>query len=659
MKKIDEKVIETIRFLSADGVQKANSGHPGLPLGCATMSYVLWKKFLKGSSVDTKWVDRDRFVLSAGHGSMLLYSLLHLFNYDLSIDDLKNFRQFGSKTPGHPEYGMTPGIETTTGPLGQGISNAVGMAIAEARLAAKFNKSGYNIIDHYTYVIAGDGDMMEGISSEAASLAGHLGLGKLIVMYDDNSITIDGTTDVSFSEDVEERFKSYQWEVIKVSDGNNMEEVENAIEKSRYNTNKPSLIMVKNIIGFGSPNKSNTSKVHGSPLGDDEIALMKEKFGWDPEEKFFVPDEVREYMKELTDKREIDRFMWEEKFEDYLNEFPEMAKEWDVWFEYDFPEEVSNSLSMWKELDVKEASRVSGGKVLNHIARDLPNIVGGSADLNESTKTYMKALGDFTSKNRDGNNVFFGIREHAMAGIINGIALHGGLRTFGSTFLVFSDYMKPSIRLAGLMGLPVVYIFTHDSIGVGEDGPTHQPIEHLAMLRGIPNLDVYRPANGKETGVAFTKAFKKSDGPSALVLSRQNLEPLGEVTKAAHYGAYVISPERDKNIDGILIGSGSEVQLLIKAQEELWESGYNTRVVSMLSWEVFDRQDESYKKEVIPPEIENRLYVEAGLDFAWEKYVGINGKKIGMTSYGESAPGAEVMKHFGFTVENIVKRIKE
>lgn len=659
MKSINEKAIETIRFLSADGVQKANSGHPGLPLGCGTMAFVLWKSFLKGSSVDPNWVDRDRFVLSAGHGSMLLYSLLHLFNYDVSINDLENFRQFGSRTPGHPEYGMTPGIETTTGPLGQGFANAVGMAMSERRLAEKFNKSGYNIIDHYTYVIAGDGDMMEGITSEAASLAGHLGLGKLIVLYDDNGITIDGTTDISFSENVELRFKAYDWDVIRVDDGNHIEKLESAIEKARYNINKPSLIIVNNIIGYGSPNKSNTSKVHGSPLGDEEIGLMKEKFAWDPSKKFYVPDDVRDYMKKISDNREIERFMWEEKFEDYISAYPEMAKEWDRWFEYEFPEELLESISMWSELDVKEASRVSGGKIINYIASYLPNIFGGSADLNESTKTYLKTMGDFQKNNYAGNNIFFGIREHAMGGIINGIALHGGLRTFGSTFLVFSDYMKPSIRLAGLMGIPVIYIFTHDSIGVGEDGPTHQPIEHLTMLRSIPNLDVYRPANGKETGIAFINAFRKSDGPSAIVLSRQNLDPKGNVTKAAYYGGYVISKEKDEKIDGLLIGSGSEVQLLIEAQKRLWEDGYNTRVVSMLSWELFDQQDQAYKDQVIPSKISNRLYVEAGLGFGWEKYIGDKGKKICMNSYGESAPGPKVMEHFGFTVENVMKVIKE
>ncbi len=658
MNPLDRKTIETIRFLSADGVQKANSGHPGLPMGTATMAYVLWKDFLRGSATDVSWADRDRFVLSAGHGSMLMYSLLHLFGYDMPMEELKQFRQMDSITPGHPEYGMTPGVETTTGPLGQGISNAVGFAIAERHLGAKFNKPGHQVVDHFTYVIAGDGDLMEGVSSEASSLAGHLKLGKLIVLYDDNSITIDGSTDLSFTEDVGKRYKAYGWEVIQVDDGNDYQGIKEAIATARLNTTQPTLIQVKTIIGFGSPNKAGTSGVHGAPLGVEELRLTKERFGWDPDLDFHVPEEVQEHMKELIDKREIDRFMWEEKLETYFEAYPEMRDQWEACHEYELPEDLMTAQDIWSQFQVDEASRASGGRMINILNENVPNLIGGSADLNGSTKTYLKGGGDFDAENPAGKNIFFGVREHAMAAILNGIGLHGGLRPFGATFLVFSDYMKPSIRLSALMKNPVVYVFTHDSIGVGEDGPTHQPIEHLLMLRSIPNLMVFRPGDAKETAVAWIEAMKYTEGPSALILSRQKLPSLEGVNKGAHYGAYILRKESGDHPDVILIATGSEVHATVEAAKALEKDGISVRVVSMISWELFDDQPIMYREDVLPPAVTNRVAVEAGLKLGWERYVGKEGLIIGMDTFGESAPGGELMKHFGFTAEAIEKAVR-
>lgn len=658
MKTIDQKTVETIRLLAADSVQKANSGHPGLPMGAAPMAYVLWKDFLKGSATDPTWDNRDRFVLSAGHGSMLIYALLHLFGYDVKLEDLQSFRQLGSITPGHPEYGMTPGVETTTGPLGQGISNAVGLAIAERHLGATFNKTNHRIIDHYTYVIAGDGDMMEGVASEACSLAGHLKLGKLIVLYDDNGITIDGGTDKAFTEDVGMRFKAYGWEVLTVRDGNDMESISSAIEKARIDTTKPTLIKVKNVIGYGSPNKAGTSGVHGAPLGNEELELTKELMGWDPSEQFVVPDEVSSHMKSIIDKREIDRFVWEEKLESYFEAYPEMKKKWETWHEYEMPESLLKHPNLWDHFKEKEATRASGGRMINIVKEHVPNLIGGSADLNASTKTYLKGYGDFDWDMPEGANIYFGVREHAMGAIMNGISLHGGLRAFGSTFLVFADYMKPAIRLAALMGQPVVYVFTHDSIGVGEDGPTHQPIEHVMMLRSIPNLFVFRPGDSKETAVAWIEALRRTEGPSAIVLSRQALAPQEGVHRGAHHGGYVLLKEDGDHPEVILMASGSEVDLAVKAAKLLKGSGIDTRVVSMLCMDQFEVQTQLYKDEVLPPSVRNRVSIEAGITTGWAKFTGLDGLNIGIDHYGESAPGDTLMKHFGFDAEQIAKRIK-
>lgn len=656
MKHIEEKVVETIRFLAVDAVQKANSGHPGMPMGTATMAYTLWSRFLKGSATDVKWPDRDRFVLSAGHGSMLLYALLHLFGYEVTIDDLKNFRQLHSKTPGHPEYNVTPGVETTTGPLGQGFANAVGMAIAERRLAAEFNTAEYPIVDHYTYTIAGDGCMMEGVSQEAASLAGHLKLGKLIALYDSNHITIDGSTDLSMSEDVGKRFEAYGWEVFHVADGNAIGALEDALRIARIDTTKPSMIIVNTTIGYGSPNKAGKSASHGSPLGDEEVRLTKSAFGWEDTEPFFVSDEVREYMKELIDKREIERFMWEEMFEEYAKKHPEKAKQWTQWHEFEIPEGLESDPQIWNLVQKDDATRNAGGVVMNYMTHYLPNLMGGSADLNGSTKTYLKGMGDFSRDEPKGNNLYFGVREHAMAAVLNGLTLHGGLRVFGSTFLTFADYMKPSIRLSALMELAVTYVFTHDSIGVGEDGPTHQPIEHLLMLRSIPNMAVFRPGDAKETAIAWIEALKRTKGPSAMILTRQKVKMLEGVHKGAHAGGYILVKETGDQLDLILLATGSEVNLAVEVQKKLTGMGYGVRVVSMLCWELFDEQNEGYRNEVLPPNVENRISIEAATTLGWDKYVGLKGIKIGMESFGLSAPGNQIFEHFGFTVDHVVSQ---
>ncbi len=645
---IDQMSINTIRLLAADAVEKANSGHPGLPMGAATMTYALWKEFLKGSATDPNWVDRDRFVLSAGHGSMLLYGLLNIFGYDVSIDDIRRFRQVGSITPGHPEYGVTPGVEVTTGPLGQGFANAVGMAMSEKRLAEAFNTEDFNIIDHYTYVVCGDGDLMEGVSSEAASLAGHLRLGKMVVLYDDNGITIDGSTSLAFNEDVGARFAAYGWQVIKVADGNDYEAVVEALRIGKVNTSQPTLIMVKNIIGYGSPNKAGKSSAHGSPLGADEIKRTKENLGADPDETFVVPDEVKNHLNGIIDKREIERFMWEEKLEEYIIKYPEKADEWKQWFDYELPFDIFEDDKLWEIMNTNDASRVSGGKFMNWVSDRIPNLFGGSADLNSSTKTYLKGKGDFNYNNPEGNNVFFGIREHAMGAILNGVALHGGLRAFGSTFLVFSDYMKPPLRLAALMGLPVIHIFTHDSIAVGEDGPTHQPIEHLLMLRSIPNMNVFRPADGRETAYCWMEALKRTEGPSCLILSRQDLPLISTSGKGACRGAYIVRKESKDRPDGIIVATGSEVYLAMQTAELLLEEGVDVRVVSMPSIQSFEKQDYSYKEAIFPKDITKRISIEMGLTLGWEKYVGQQGMAIGIDHFGESGPGEEIMAQYGF-----------
>ncbi|HPU02092.1 MAG: transketolase [Firmicutes bacterium] len=653
MQPIDELAVNTIRFLAVDAIEKAKSGHPGLPMGGAAMAYALWTRYLKHAPSAPDWPDRDRFVLSAGHGSMLLYALLHLSGYDLSLEEIKNFRQWGSKTPGHPEYGLTPGVEVTTGPLGQGFAAAVGMAIAERRLAAEFNRPGFPVVDHYTYIYAGDGCMMEGISSEAASLAGHLKLNKLICLYDDNRVTIDGSTDITFTEDVGKRFEAYGWQVLRVEDGNDIDAVAAAIGRARE-SDRPTLIMVRTEIGYGSPHKQGKPESHGAPLGAEEARLAKERLGWPLEPTFHVPPEVRVHFEKIREGLEQQKKQWDELMSAYREKFPEEAARWDAWHSRELPRELPDDPALW-EFDKPAATRAVSGQVLQVLARYLPNLMGGSADLNASTKTYLKGRGDFQAGNPTGSNIAFGVREHAMGTILAGMALHGGLRPFGSTFLVFSDYMKPSLRLAALMGVPVVYVFTHDSIAVGEDGPTHQPVEHLANLRSIPNLDVLRPADGRETAAAWLHALGRMEGPTALVLSRQDLPPIPGSGREALRGAYVVGPEKRKPADLIIIAGGSELNPALQAKEILEGKGFSIRVVSMVSREIFERQEEAYRRQVLPDEIDKRLVVEAALPMGWERYAGSRGRILGITRFGASAPGAVLMEKMGFTAENIAR----
>ena len=659
MNSIEEKAINTIRFLAVDAVEKANSGHPGLPMGGAAMAYTLWSHFLKHCPGAPNWPDRDRFVLSAGHGSMLLYALLHLFGYDLSIDEIKNFRQWGSKTPGHPEYGHTPGVETTTGPLGQGFANAVGMAIAERRLAAEFNREGYPLIDHQTYAYTGDGCMMEGITSEAASLAGHLQLGKLICFYDDNDITIDGSTDLAFTEDTGKRFEAYGWQVLRVEEGNRIELLTEAIAEAKLEKIRPSLIMVKTKIGYGSPNKQGTSDAHGAPLGEDEVALTRENLGWPAEPAFHVPPEVSAHFAELRETLSARKEEWDALFADYRIEYPEMAKRWDSWFSGHVPEELAEDPRLWQFDDKPVATRAISGQIMQVLAEYLPNMIGGSADLNASTKTALKAFGDFQADNPSGSNIHFGVREHAMGAILSGLSLHGGLRPFGSTFLVFFDYMKPPVRLAAMMQLPVIYIYTHDSVAVGEDGPTHQPVEHLANLRSIPHLHVLRPADGVETAAAWLHILQRRCGPSALILSRQKLPQLSNSGKGALKGGYIISAGKSDKPDLILIAGGSEVNPALQAQQKLQEKGHSVRVVSMVSRELFLAQDEAYREEVLPADIERRLVIEAALPMGWESIAGPRGVVMGLEDFGASAPGDVVLEKRGICAESIVSKAEE
>ena len=653
---IEQKTINTIRVLSADMVEKAKSGHPGLPLGAAPMAYTLWGRVMNYNPKNPKWINRDRFVLSAGHGSALIYSLLHLFDYGLTSDDLKNFRQLDSKTPGHPEYGHTVGVEVTTGPLGQGMANAVGMAIAEAHLAAHFNKEDNKIVDHYTYVIAGDGDNMEGIGYEAASLAGTLGLGKLIVLYDSNSITIEGSTDLAFTEDVSKRYEAFGWQTLEVEDGNDIEDIYAKIELAKKNLSQPTLIKITTEIGYGSPSKQGKNSAHGEPLGQEDLKGMKEYFDWS-DDSFIVPQDVRQYMSELVNKGKESNEEWNKKFDEYKEKYPGLAEEFESWMSLDLPMDYLESEEFWgfeKDLSTREAS----GIVINRIAEVLPNLIGGSADLAPSNKTYMKNREDFSPKNYYGSNIRFGVREHGMGGILNGMYLHGGLRPYGGTFFIFSDYMKPSMRLASLMNLPIAYVLTHDSIGVGEDGPTHQPIEQLAMFRSIPNFVIFRPCDARETAAGWYTALTRMTGPTGLALTRQKLPLLEGTGKDALKGGYVIKKEKG-NLDIILIGTGSEVQLVYEASKILEEQGIGVRVVSMPSWELFEEQSDEYKEEVLPSNVTKRLAVEAGSQLGWHKYVGMNGKVISMESFGASAPAKLLFEKFGFTVENVVKKALE
>ena len=654
---IDDLSVNTIRFLAVDAIEKAKSGHPGLPMGGAAMAYALWSRHLKHDPGNPDWPDRDRFVLSAGHGSMLLYALLHLFGYELPLEELKRFRQWGSRTPGHPEYGVTPGVEVTTGPLGQGFAAAVGMALAERRLAAEFNRPGFPLVDHHTYIYAGDGCLMEGITAEAASLAGHLKLNKLICLYDDNRITIDGATGLTFTEDVGKRFEAYGWRVLPVEKGNSVEDVAAALSEARAGE-RPTLIAVRTEIGYGSPHKQGKAESHGAPLGEDEVRLTKENLNWPLEPAFHLPASVTEHFRAIREKLAVQRSTWDQLMAGYRRKYPDLALRWDAWRSRELPEALSDDPALW-EFTGAAATRAASKQVLQVLAKHLPNLIGGSADLKGSTGSYLEGMGDIQGGDYRGNNIAFGVREHAMGTILTGIALHGGLRPFGSTFFVFSDYMKPSLRLAALMGTPAIYIFTHDSVAVGEDGPTHQPVEHLANLRTLPNLDVLRPADGRETAAAWLHALERTDGPTALVLTRQSLPQLPGSGREALKGAYTVSPEKEAPADLIIIASGSEVAPALEAGSILEESGYSVRIVSMLSWEIFERQDEEYREQVLPGEIEKRLVVEAALSLGWERYAGARGRIIGMTGYGASAPGNLVMEKMGFTVDNIVRQAEE
>lgn len=655
---LDKLCVNTIRTLSIDAVEKANSGHPGMPMGMADVAYVLWSKFLKHNPKNPNWFDRDRFILSAGHGSMLIYSLLHLTGYDLSLDEIKNFRQMGSKTPGHPEYGMTPGIESTTGPLGQGFGTGVGMAMAEHFLSAKFNKEGHNVVDHYTYAIVSDGDLMEGISHESASMAGHMGLGKLIYLYDSNRISIEGSTDLAFTEDPVKRFEAYNWHVVEI-DGHDHDQIASAIEEAQSVTDKPSIVICTTHIGFGSPNKQDSESSHGSPLGEDEIKLTKEAYGWDPEKEFYIPKEALEKFREAVSAGQKAEKDWNDRVKVYEDSFAEDAKSFKNWISRKLPANLESSLPVFKEDEKGMASRAASGKVINAIKDTVPNLFGGSADLAGSTKTDIEGYGSFIVDKPTGRTVHFGVREHGMGAAVNGIALHGGLIPYGATFFVFTDYMRPAIRLAALMKTPSIFVLTHDSIGLGEDGPTHQPVEHLASLRAMPNITIIRPGDANETAYAWKSAIENATGPTLLVLTRQNL-PTQNRTKAneaclTQKGGYIYADSDKETPDAILIGTGSELQYTVEAKAKLAEQGVDARVVSMPSWELFEKQDAAYKENVLPKAVENRVSIEAASTFGWERYVGPKGTSIGLNTFGESAPYEELYEHFGITTESVVK----
>ncbi|MDM8516905.1 transketolase [Desulfobacterales bacterium HSG16] len=666
---IDGLSVTTIRTLSMDGVQAANSGHPGAPMGLAPAAYVLWTRVMKHNPENLTWVNRDRFVLSGGHASMLLYSMMHLSGYGLSLDDLKNFRQWGSKTPGHPEYRETPGVETTTGPLGQGFANAVGMAMAERHLAARFNKSDADdMIDHNTWVMCGDGDLMEGLSSEAASLAGHLGLGKLNVIYDDNDISIEGSTDIAFTEDVRKKFEAFGWQVLIVEDGNDLNAIYDALVNAKEESQKPSIIMLKTQIAYGSPNKQGSADAHGAPLGEDEIRLTKKFYNWPEDKSFYVPDQAREpFAKNLENGKKAES-AWNKSFEIYKDKYPEPAKLLANALSLELKEGWDADIPDFSDQTNPVATRAASGQVLNAIAANVPELLGGSADLAPSNKTYINKSGEFQKGKYDQRNIRFGVREHAMGSILNGMALHGGILPYGGTFLVFADYMRSPIRLAALMKLPVIYVFTHDSIAVGEDGPTHQPVEHLASLRIIPDLTVIRPADATETAEAWRMAVSQmaesdTNGPVALILSRQKLpiydrkDKYGPVS-GLRKGAYVLD-DCEKTADIILIATGSEVSLAVAAKEQLAEKNISARVVSAPSWELFDKTSAEYKESVLPADVKVRLGIEAGVSFGWHRYVGDSGDVIGIDRFGASAPGNVNLEKFGFSVDNVVQKALE
>jgi transketolase len=667
--------INTIRMLSVDAVQKANSGHPGAPMGLAPAAYILWTRFLKHNPHNPSWPDRDRFVLSAGHGSMLLYSMLFLTGYDLPLDQIKQFRQWGSRTPGHPERGHTPGVETTTGPLGQGFGNGVGMAIAEAHLAARYNRPGFDVINHFTYGIVSDGDLMEGVASEAASLAGHLKLGKLIYLYDNNRISLAGAADLSFTEDCAKRFDAYGWHTVSVADGNDVGAIERALGAARAETSRPSLVLLRTHIGFGSPGKQDTFEAHGSPLGEAEVRATKEKLGWPLEPTFFLPDDALAHFREAVGKGQKSEAGWKECFSAYTEKFPELAKEFEQTMSDALPVDWAAAIPSFPADAKGVATRTASGKVLAALATQLPTLIGGSADLNPSTFTVLPKLGDFESPQRAvadkqgaaggewsyaGRNLHFGVREHGMGAALNGMAAHGGIIPFGSTFLIFSDYLRPSIRLAALMGLGVIYVFTHDSIGVGEDGPTHQPVEQLAALRAIPRLIVLRPGDANETAVAWRVAIENRACAVALVLTRQNVPTLDRSQFAPadelRKGAYILADAPGGKPDIILIGTGSEVSLAVAAREKLVDQKVQARVVSMPSWELFDQQPQAYREAVLPKSVRARLAVEAALSQGWHRYVGDDGDVVAVDRFGASAPGNVVMEKLGFTVSHVVER---
>lgn len=658
---IEQKIVNTIKGLSMDAVEKAKSGHPGFPMGMADVAAILWTKFLRFDHTNPRWPGRDRFILSAGHGSMLLYSLLHLAGFDLSLEEIKNFRQWGSRTPGHPEYGLTPGVETTTGPLGQGFSNAVGMALAEAVLGEIFNTKEYKIVDHYTYALVSDGDLMEGISHEAASLAGHLGLGKIIFFYDDNHITIEGDTCLAYCDDVEKRFQSYHWHVLRV-DAYNHKDIARAIRDAQREIKRPSLIICRTQIAKGSPNKEGKASAHGEPLGEEEVKATKKNINWPVEPLFYIPEEVKEVFQRRN--KELRQIVcgWNEKFEKYRKENPDLARLWDEFMSGNISQEIENVLPDFKDAKPM-ATRNASGEVLQKIADVVKNLIGGAADLAPSTKTLLKRYPSIGPKNFKGRNLHFGVREHGMGGIINGMALHGGIIPYGATFLVFADYMRPSIRLAAMSRIHVIYVFTHDSIFVGEDGPTHEPVEQVASLRAIPNLTVIRPADATETSYAWKVALERKNGPVALILTRQSLPIIDRgifpPAKFLERGAYILKKEDGDTPDLIIIATGSEIHPSLEASLSLAHEGIKVRLVNMPSWELFEEQDINYRNEVLPPSVKKRMVVEAGVDFGWGKYVGRDGIILGINRFGASAPYKILAEKFGFTPENIIKQAKK
>lgn len=653
---IEQKSVNAIRVLAADTVQKANSGHPGMPLGSAAMAYELWANHLTHNPKNPKWVNRDRFILSAGHASSLLYSLLHLFGYGLTIEDMKNFRQDNSLTPGHPEYGHTVGVEATTGPLGAGMGMAVGMAMAQAHMAATFNTEDYNIIDHYTFVLGGDGCMEEGISSEAFSLAGTLGLSKLIVLYDSNNITIEGNTDLAFTEDVNKRMEAFGFQTLTVEDGNNLEEISKAIELAKAEKTKPSFITVKTKIAFGCPAKEGSESSHGSPLGEENVKALRDNLGWEEQEVFVIPQDVYDNFAQKAKKGQEAEDNWNKLFKAYCEKYPEKKALWDKYFAVIDDEKLLNCDEFWSYEDKPQATRSLSGNMINRLAKIMPNFWGGSADLGPSNKTVIKDGGSFSKNNYLGRNIHYGVREFAMAAIANGITLYGGTKTFVGTFFVFSDYLKPMARLAALMKIPVTYVLTHDSIGVGEDGPTHEPIEQLAMLRAMPNINVFRPADATETAAAWYNAITSKNTPTVLALSRQNLPQIEGSSKEALKGGYIIAESIKAKPDAIIIASGSEVSLAVEAKKELMEKGFDIRVVSMPCMDIFEQQSEEYKEKILPQTVEKRLVVEAGSSICWGKYLGFKGKSVTIDTFGASAPANVLFKKYGFTVENVVNK---